>query len=170
MTEALLPVPDSCARALTAIQADALEPGPDTLLHLRTCRACAEARVAFLAQEEAPEALAPAGYFERLPGRVLGKLPARPALHRRLAPLTWAAAAALLMAIGAGAFLAGRANRAPLVEATLPHPAEVVDAATSVSDTPFHDREEDAAQVQSLSPEELQALLKRLETPPPVSR
>ena len=87
------------------------------------------------------------------------KLPARAPLHRRLAPLTWAAAAVLLMAVGAGAFWAGRANRAPLVEAALPRSAEPVEAATSVSDTPFHDREEDAAQVQSLSPDELKALL-----------
>ncbi len=170
MTEALLPLPDSCSRALDALQADPIEPGAETERHLRTCRACAEARVAFLAQEEAPEILAPAGYHERLPDRILAKLPARAPLHRRLAPLTWAAAAALLMAVSAGAFWAGRANRTPLMEAALPRPAEPVEAATSVSDTPFHDREEDAARVQSLSPDELKALLKQLDPPPPASR
>ena len=95
MTEALLPLPDRCAQALSALQADPVDPSAEAERHLRTCRACAEARVAFLAQEEAPEVLAPAGYHERLPDRILAKLPARAPLHRRLAPLTWAAAAAM---------------------------------------------------------------------------
>ena len=56
------------------------------------------------------------------------------------------------------------------MEAALPRPAEPVEASTSVSDTPFHDREEDAAQVQSLSPDELKALLKQLDPPPPSAR
>ena len=130
------------------------------------CRACSEARVSYLAQEEAPEVLAPTGYFDRLPGRVLRKLPLRTGLHRQLRPLTWAAAAALLMAVGAGAFWAGRANRTPLVEATLPRQPDVMESTVSVADTPFHDREEDAAaQIQTLTPEEMTALLKRLNAP-----
>ncbi len=71
------------------------------------------------------------------------------------------------MAVGVGAFLAGRANRTPYVEATLPRPAETLEI--SIPDTPFHDREEEAAQLQTLSPDEMKALLKRLDPPAPTS-
>lgn len=167
MTEPLLPPPADCILALEAIQADPLDLPPQAEAHVTACRACAEARVLYLALEEPPEALAPTGYHDRLPERVLRKLPTRPLpLRRRIPPLGWAAAAALLMAVGAGAFWAGRANRTPLVEATLPRQPEIQDPALTLSDTPFHDREEDAAQVQSLTPEEMRALLKRLEASP----
>jgi hypothetical protein len=137
---------------------------------MQVCRACSEARIAYLAQEECPEVLAPAGYFERLSDRVLRKLPARSGLHLRTRPLAWAVAATLLMTVGAGAFWAGRANRTPLVEATLPRLPELQEAGSTVSDTPFHDREEDAAQVQTLTPEEMKALLNRLDASSPSPR
>lgn len=163
MTGASTPLPEPCAQALDAVLRDPLAPGAAAEAHLRSCRGCAEARIALLAQEEVPDVALPDGYLERLPGRVLGKLPGRPARLLRLHPVLWAAAATLLMAVGAGAFWAGRANRAPLVEASLP--ATEATEATTESDTPFHDREEEAAQVHALSPEEMRALLKRLETP-----
>lgn len=161
-----LPIPEACSRAQEAVLADPLEPGAEAEVHMQICRACSEARVTYLAQEEFPEALAPAGYFDRLPDRVLRKLPARPGLHRRMRPMAWAAAAVVLMAVGAGAFWAGRVNRTPYVEATLPRQPEVTETTMALSDTPFHDREEDAAQLQTLSPAEMKALLKRLDTPP----
>ena len=160
-----LPAPEACSLTLDAILLEPLEPGAEAEAHMRSCRACSEARVAYLAQEEVPEALAPAGYFDRLPDRVLRKLPVRPRLHHRLQPLTWAAAAALLMAVGAAAFWAGRANRTPFVEATLQRQPEVQESTITVSDTPFHDREEDASQIQSLTPEEMKALLEHLDAP-----
>ncbi|WP_257312409.1 hypothetical protein [Geothrix fuzhouensis] len=163
-----LPLPEACAATLSAIEADPLEPGPAAEAHLKVCTACAEARVCFLAQEDSADALAPAGYFERLPGRILRKLPPRPALRHRLGPLGWAAAAALLLAVGTGAFLAGRANRTPYVEATLPRQPDILELSTI--DTPFHNREEEAAQVQALSPEEMKALLKRLDAAPAPTR
>lgn len=159
-----LSAPEACLAALAAIGADPLEPGSEAEAHLRTCPACTEARIHFLAQEEVPEVLAPAGYFDHLPGRLLGKLPARPVLRLRMGTLAWAAAAALLMAVGAGAFLAGRANRTPYIEARQPDALEVLP-----SDTPFHSREEDASQVQALTPEEMQTLLRRLDPPAPAS-
>jgi hypothetical protein len=165
------PLTESCAHTLDAILLDPLEPGNEAETHMRSCRACSEARVAYLAQEDFPAALAPAGYFDRLPDRVLRKLPVRLALHHRMRPFTWAAAAALLLAVCAGAFWAGRANRAPLVEATLPRQPEVVEASVAVSDTPFHDREEDAAQIQTFTPDEMQAFLEHLQTAPsPMAR
>jgi hypothetical protein len=154
---------------MEAVLVDPLEPGTEAEAHMRTCPACSEARVAYLAQEDCPEVLAPAGYFDRLPDRVLRKLPVRRPLHNRMLPFTWIAAAALLMAVGTGAFWAGRANRTPFVEAT--RQPEVIETSTTLSDTPFHDPEEDAVQIQALTPEEMQALLKHLKAPPsPVAR
>lgn len=162
-----LALSDTCTAALAAVEADPLHPGPEAEAHMQICRACSEARIFFLAQEESPEALTPAGYFDRLPGRILRKLPARPSLHHRMGPLAWTAAAAVLMAVGAGAFLAGRANRPPYIEAALPRQPEAPELLPA--DTPFHDREEDVSQVQALSPEEMKALLKRLDPPAPTS-
>ena len=161
MTETLLPVPEACAATLEALLLDPLDPGRPAEAHLLTCPACAEARVTYLAQEDFPAVLAPAGYFERLPDRVQRKLPARPSLQHRIRPFTWAVAAALLLAVGTGAFWAGQANRTPLVEAAMPHPAEL----TEPADVPFQDHEEEAAQLQTLNSEEMSALLKRLDTP-----
>jgi len=160
MTEPL-PLPEACSRTMAAVLKEPLAPGASADTHMKTCSACSEARVAYLAQEEAPEALTPAGYFERLPERIQRKLPLRAPAHRWRQPLGWAAAAALLMAIGTASFWAGRANRTPLVEAALPRPAEAVE--TTAPDTPFHNHEEDAAQVQALTPEEMKTLLKRLD-------
>jgi hypothetical protein len=151
---------------MEAVLADPLDPGAGAEAHMQTCRACLEARVAFLAQEEVPEVLAPAGYFEKLPQRVLRKLPARMGRPGRVRPLMWATAASLLLAVGAGAFWAGRAARTPYVEATLPHQPDLTETTVTAPDTPFHDRDEDAAQIQSLTPEEMKALLKHLDTQP----
>lgn len=169
MTREALPLPEPCVQALSAIEQDPLHPGPAAERHMTTCTACSEARVFYLAQEEAPEALVPAGYYDRLPGRILGKLPVRSKFPRpRLHHLGWAAAAILVMAVGAGAFWAGRANRTPLVEASLPKPADTVEV--TVPDAPFRDKDEDAAQLQNLSPAEMKALLQRMDDSAPAKR
>jgi hypothetical protein len=165
MNEPRLSIPDACARTLESVLVEPLDPGATAEAHLKACAACAEARVAYLAQEEVPEALAPARYFDRLPDRVLRKLPARRPLDHHLHPLVWATAAALFMAVGTGAFWAGRANRVPYVEATLPRHPEILESTVPASDTPFHDQEEDAAQIRTLSPDEMKALLKHLDSP-----
>lgn len=160
---ALTPDSPEHAKVLAALEADPLNLPPDVEALVRRDPALAELRVQWLALEEAPAPLAPAGYFERLPGRVLGKLPGQP---RRLAvrptPLLWAAAAAALLAIGAGGFLAGRANRQPLVEAKAPE----APARYAVGDAPFQETDDLLAQADQLSPEQLQALVKRLEAKP----
>jgi hypothetical protein len=169
MTPETLILPEACERALATIELDPLSPGPETEQHLRICTACSEARVAFLAQEETPLPLAPAGYFDRLPGRILGKLPVRKmASPFRIRGLAWAAAAVLLMGVAAGAFWAGKANRTPVMEASVPKPADTLDV--TVPDEPFHDRDEDAAQIQTLSPAEMKTLLQRLDEPAPAQR
>ena len=163
MTGHFPPVPEACRRSLAEIEADPLGLSEASEAHVRTCRACAETRVAWLAQEESV-ALAPQGYFEHLPGRILGKLPTRSRRRPHLA--LWAMAAALLLTVGAGGFLAGRANRTPMVEATLVQPAPETRDAT-LPDTPFQEAEDDYAQLPNLSPEEAHRLIDRVKNQAP---
>lgn len=150
----------ACATAVKALEMDPLDPGSETEAHLRACAACREAQVMLLAQEEVPLPLVPAGYFERLPGRVVGKLQAPKPAGRP--GLWWMAAAAVLsVAVGSGAFLAGRANRTPLVEAEA-RPVEPPPVAT-----PFHDSQDELGKLQNMKPEEVQELLKQLQTEAP---
>jgi hypothetical protein len=152
------PIPDACRQALADIEQDPLALSAATEAHVQGCRACSETRIAWLAQQDA-QAQAPAGYFERLPDRVLSKLPSGP---RRLRPhlALWALAAALLLAVATGGFWAGRANRTPVVEATLAPAA--FDAHDPLPDTPFQEGEDDFAQLPSLSPEQAQQLIERV--------
>jgi hypothetical protein len=148
----------TCAETLALIQADPLELPAAAVAHTRICPACAEARVAWLAQEQPGPALAPAGYFERLPDRVLAKLPParrswRPGL--RLGSL----AAGLFLAIGLGGFWLGRSPGPALTEAALPSLAE---AAEALPETPFQTGDDDLAQLPALNPDEAQAILERL--------
>ena len=146
-------LPTACVTALAQIMADPLDLPEATELHVLQCQGCAEARVVWLAQAEAPPALAPAGYFEALPGRVLAKLPP-PSRRSARHAFFWAAAAAFLLLVGTGGFFLGQRGRTPVTEATLTPPAQENDEI--LPDTPFQDGEEDA----TLTPEELQKVLK----------
>lgn len=159
-----IPMSPACRTALAAIETDPLDPGVDAEAHMRSCTACSEARVAYLAQEEVPLALAPAGYFERLPGRIQGKLPARSRpIHTQR--FFWGTAAALLLAVGGTAFWVGRANRTPLVEANLSRPAvELQD--DDLTDTPFQDGEDALSQLTALSQEDAEAVIRALSRRP----
>lgn len=159
------PLPIACQTALDGIEADPLALSTEIQTHLRACPACAEARVHWLALEESPLALAPAGYFDRLPGRILRKLPAHSAHRPRIGRWVWAAAAMLLMTgVGITGFWLGRANQQPLVEATLPRtPSEIEDLFPGA---PFRDGDEgeDAlSQLSSLSKPEAEAVLRRMD-------
>ena len=165
-------IPEPCARTLACIQADPLALPAEAEAHLRGCAACSEARVAWLAQEDGDAETwcqAPSGYFERLPDRILGKLPParlqRPPLaaHRGHLAL-WALAATLLAAVAIGGFWAGRANRAPLVEANVAQPA--VDLRETLPDTPFREAEDDYAQISALSPDQARALVEKVSARP----
>jgi hypothetical protein len=162
MSERLLDIPESCQRALAAIEADPLDLPPGVRTHLRGCAACTEARVQWLAQEEAPAVLVPAGYFERLPDRVLRKLPTRRLGALRNHPWLWLAAAGLALALGVGGFLAGRVQRTPVAEASLAKPS--LDATELISDTPFKETDDVMSQFSSLSPQDAEAVIKRLES------
>jgi predicted anti-sigma-YlaC factor YlaD len=151
-------IPEACQRALAEIEADPLRLSPTVEAHVDRCPSCSETRIAWLAQQET-EAVAPAGYFERLPDRILSKLPAGP--RRRKPHLAiWAMAAAALLAVATGGFWAGRANRTPMVEATLiPVAVETHDA---LPDTPFQEGEDDYAQLPNLSPEQARMVIERV--------
>ncbi len=155
---------EACAKALAEIEANPLDLTPGTATHVLVCPACSETRVAWLAQAEESAAQAPAGYFQWLPGRILAKLPGTP---RRARPhlALWALAAGLLAAVGVGGFLAGRANRAPMVEATLVPLAPAPDIRETLPDTPFQEGDEDLALLPNLSPEEAQRLMERVSSP-----
>jgi hypothetical protein len=160
MSERPVNLPIACSAALKAIEGDPLNLPPADHAHIQSCLACTEARVLWLAQEEAPPALVAADYFERLPARILGKLPpARRTTSQR--PKWLAAAAALMLITAGGGFWAGRINREPLVEASAIHtPADLKEIQPEL---PFHDKYEVIEQVQNLTPEEAETLLKQLE-------
>lgn len=155
--EALSP---DCEAALAALQNDPLDLPAEVEAHLRACAPCREARIVLLAQEEAPLPLAPAGYFERLPGRILGKLPAKRAL-RPLRPWMLAAAAVLLLAVSGISFFAGRANPAtPVAKAET---APSVDQKAIQSTLPFQDSQDDLGRLKELNADEMKALIEQLE-------
>lgn len=160
--EVLHPIPDACELTLAAIERDAMELPREAQIHLRTCPACHEARVQWLALEESPHALAPAGYFDQLPARIQRKLPVQGGRLRRPARIFWAAAAAILMVgMGVGGFWLGRANTAPIAEASLPRtPLEVQEM---LGDAPFQESDDALSQLAALPPEQAEAVLNRLE-------
>lgn len=165
MSESFFTPPPECAAALKAIETDPLNLNKATLAHVRTCTACAEARVHWLAQEEVPYALAPSGYFDRLPERVLRKLPTRRYNPFTSRGLLWTAAATIIVAAALSGFLAGRANRTPVVMAEKHE--TIVDMREVMPDTPFQENEDPLSQLSVLSEEEADAVLKRLDARKP---
>jgi hypothetical protein len=159
MKDQFPPIAETCRQALAEIEADPLDLTAVTGAHVDACRACSETRIAWLAQADA-EAQAPAGYFDRLPDRILSKLPAGPRRRRPHLAL-WAMAAALLLVVGTGGFWVGRANRTPMVEATLA-PPPVTDQRDPLPDTPFQEGEDDYAQLPNLSPEQARRVIERV--------
>jgi len=150
--------PEQLEKVMQAIEADPLNLPAEVEALVRQSPALAELRVQWLALEDPSESisLAPAGYFQSLPSRVLRKLPVKMAPRHRFHPALWAAAAALMLAIGTGGFWAGKANRTPLVEANAveAEPAKEL----PVADAPFQENEDVMVQIQNLSVEEIQQI------------
>ena len=155
-TEAI--TPEQLEMALQAIEADPLNLSADVAALVRQSPALSELRVHWVALEDpsATVPMAPTGYFQALPGRVLRKLPIKLAARHRFHPALWAVAAALMLAIGAGGFWAGKANRTPLVEAKAQESEPAKDL--PVADAPFQESDDVLVQIQNLSPEEIQQL------------
>lgn len=163
----LPPISAHCLEAQTALEQDPLALPAAVEAHVRTCMACSELRILWLAMEEAPEVAVAPGYFEDLGFRILRKLPSRSGGARRTAAL-WLAAAALVGAVGLGAtgFYLGRAVRVPMVEAAQPRPAV---EATETNETPFFETEDALSQLSNLSPEAADRALQRLEAAKPAA-
>ena len=163
MTSDLPQLPVPCQTALAALEADALLLPAPVRLHLLDCPACSEARVLLLALEDAPPVAVPEGYFEDLGLRILRKLPARRTPLKQRATL-WLAAALVIAALGVGVtgFFMGRAVRAPLVEASLPK--SLPEHPDPQAETPFAEADDPVSQLSSLTPEEAEASLQRLQT------
>lgn len=150
--------PEQLEKAMQAIEADPLNLPADVAVLLRQSPALSELRVHWLALEDQPpnSAMAPAGYFQALPGRVLRKLPVKMPTRHRFHPALWAAAAALMLAIGTGGFWAGKANRTPLMEARASESEPAKDL--PVADAPFQESDDVMVQIQNLSPQEIQRI------------
>lgn len=153
------PLPDACLQAMNAIQADPLNLDDKSEAHLRHCPLCREARVQWLAMEDAAPPLAPAGYFDTLPDRVQRKLPLKPVKHLHTQPILWAVAAALIVAAGLGGYWSGKATPQPAAVAISVPDTETLDA---MPEAPFHDSEDPVNQLNDLTPEESRTVLKKL--------
>jgi len=159
------PISPTCLPVLAALEEDPLTLSAPVEAHLRGCPSCSEARIFWLALEEAPEVEVAPGYFEGLPFRILRKLPARRSGLPRAAAF-WLAAASLLAALGLGTtgFYLGRAVRTPMVEAALPRvPAETLEG----SETPFFETEDALTQFSRLTPRAAEEALQRLQQAKP---
>jgi hypothetical protein len=164
-------IPLECQDALRAIEGDPINIGPDALEHVSTCRACSEARVLWLAQEDFDHAWtlghqAPAGYFEALPGRMLRKLPASSAgLQTKRLLLASAASLAMLIAIGigAGGYLLGRHDQTPVIFLEAVNPPK--DFQDLFPDPMSFSSIELFSQIPDLTPEETSALMTDLKKP-----
>lgn len=153
--------PEQFEKAVQAIEADPLNLTADVAVLVRQSHALSELRVHWLALEDPDTSImAPPGYFQALPGRVLRKLPIKMVARQRAHPALWAAAAVLMLAMGAGGFWAGKANRTPLVEAKASEsePAKEL----PVADAPFQESDDVMVQIQNLSPEEIQRIADRV--------
>ncbi len=150
--------PEQLEKAMQAIEADPLNLPTDVAALVRLSPALSEMRVHWLALEDpvATNVTAPTGYFQALPGRVVRKLPIKLAVRHRFHPALWAAAAAIMLAIGMGGFWAGKANRMPLVEAKVQESEPTKDL--PVADAPFQESDDVMVQIQNLSPEEIQRI------------
>jgi hypothetical protein len=154
--------PEQLEKAIQAIEADPLNLPADVAAWVRQNPALSELRVHWLALEDPCEtpAAAPAGYFQALSGRVLRKLPTKTATPRPFHPALWAAAAALMLAIGTGGFWAGKANRTPFVEAKVQDSEPARDL--PLSEAPFQESDDEMIQIQNLSPEEIQRIAEKV--------
>jgi hypothetical protein len=154
--------PQSCQDALLAIEADPLNLSPDILDHVSVCPMCSEVRVMWLAQEDFDAAAAPAGYFQRLPSRVLQKMPL-PSSRLSLKIPILASAASLMLIASAGGFWFGRQTQPTTVvfEAVMP-PRDMQDY---FQDPSSFSSLELFSQIPDLTPEETAALMTDLKKP-----
>jgi len=154
--------PLNCQNALRAIETDPLNLPPDALEHVLACPSCSEVRVMWLAQDDFDSPIAPAGYFDSLPYRVLQKLPVSSNRFRMRTPLLLSAASMILIASAGGYWFGRQSMPAPMImEAVLP-PRDMQDI---LQDTTSFSSIELFSQVQYLTQEETNALMEDLIKP-----
>lgn len=125
---------------------------------------CSEARVMWLAQDDFDSPLAPTNYFDRLPGRILQKLPVAPVRFRLRTPLL-VSAASMLFLTGLSGYWYGRQSHLSTIvlEAVLPVPKDLQDPFTQ--DLTSFTSIELFSQVENMTHEEVQELMEGLKKP-----
>jgi len=155
-------LPANCQNALRAIEVAPLNLPHDALEHISTCPSCSEARVMWLAQDDFDNPIAPMGYFDSLPTRLLKKLPIPSARFRLRAPLLISAASMTLIASAAGYWFGRQSQITPVImEAVIP-PRDMQDF---LQDPTSFSSIELFSQVQYLTREETNALMRDLRKP-----
>ncbi|MCL1908800.1 MAG: hypothetical protein FWG12_05470 [Holophagaceae bacterium] len=151
----------SCHAALQAIERSPLDLDSGSLKHISQCPMCSEARVMFLAQDDFDPCLAPAGYFDKLPSRVLQKLPVAP-VRFRLRTMLLISAASMFFLTGLGGYWYGRQSHLSTIvlEAVIPIPKDLQDP--FFQDYTSFTSIELFSQVESMTPEETQKLMEGL--------
>ena len=152
--------PAACQDALRAIELDALNLPLEALQHVSVCSMCSEARVLWLAQDDFGVQLAPAGYFDRLPSRVLQKLPVAQKTPLYRLPLLISAASLLLFAGLSGYWYGRQSQFSPIILEAIAPPKDMRDP--FLNDLTSFSSIELFSQVNDLTPEEAQTLMKDL--------
>jgi len=149
-----------CKDALRAIELDALNLPLDELQHVSVCSKCSEARVLWLAQEDFDVQLTPAGYFDKLPSRILQKLPVAQKTPLYRLPLLISAASLLLFAGLSGYWYGRQSQFSPIILEAIVPPKDIRDP--FLNDPTSFSSIELFSQVHDLTPEETQMLMKDL--------
>jgi len=152
--------PVECQDALRAIEADAINLPIEALKHVSRCSMCFEARVLWLAQEDFPHQMAPAGYFENLPSRVLQKLPVAKKHPLYRLPLLLSAASLLLFAGLSGYWYGRQGHISPIILEAIVPPNNIRDPL--LNDVASFYNIELFSQINDLTLEEAQALMNDL--------
>jgi hypothetical protein len=152
--------PAGCQDALRAIKLDALNLPLKTLQHVSVCSKCSEARVLWLAQEDFDIQLTPAGYFDKLPSRILQKLPVAQKTPLYRLPLLISAASLLLFSGLSGYWYGRQSQFSPIILEAIVPPKDIRDP--FLNDPTSFSSIELFSQVHDLTPEETQMLMKDL--------
>jgi hypothetical protein len=156
-------LPQGCQNTLAAIELDPLNLPHEALKHITTCPKCFEARVMWLAQEDFEAPIAPTGYFDKLPGRILQKMPATSASPWFRVPLLASAASILFFAGLSGYWYGRQANHTTIVlEAVVP-PRDAQDP--FLQDLTSFSSIELFSQAPNLTQDEIRELMKDLQKP-----
>jgi len=152
--------PLGCQEALRAIELDPLNLPIEALQHVSACAKCSEARVLWLAQEDFGTQMTPAEYFDKLPSRILQKLPIAQKTPLYRLPLLVSAATLLLFAGLSGYWYGRQSQFSPIILEAIVPPKDMRDP--FINDPTSFSSIELFSQVHDLTQEEAQTLMKDL--------